>query len=167
MYQGTVDIQVQVPDFRALMLRAKEFDRALSTNLRREIRNAAKDMRDAMAAEAVAGSYEHETGMRQAVAAGLTVSILTGSARSAGVVIRATTGALPPGKKAMARAWNKQKWRHPVYVRGEDGLLHEDRSDWVDEEGHPYFGVTANRLLRPTQQRIFAAMLDAQRVMEG
>lgn len=62
-------------------------------------------------------------GVREAIAAGVRLSNRK-SGRFAGVTIRSSGSKLPPDQKTLPRAFNRGKWRHPVFG---------NRNVWVDQ----------------------------------
>lgn len=114
--------------FRELLKATADFDKVLSRNVRRGIRDASKTVAAKAQAEVRSGSYTADEGLRDGIARGIRVQIST-SARQPGVRIVATGAGLPDGKKNMANVWEHDSFRHPVF--GHDA--------WVEQPGHRYF----------------------------
>lgn len=98
---------VDTTSFRALFSRSSQVEPKLRTALRRNIRNAAKGLADEVKAEAQAGQYQTNAGLRSRIASGVKVAILTGANREG---VRITSSGL------LAAGWQSPKgWRHPVF----------------------------------------------------
>lgn len=149
-----LDAQIDPRDFGRLMRGIRGFDKSLSTALRKRLRAAAKPAVDEvkatlLAAPSKGGSKDH---LRRTLADGTKVSITTG--KDAGITI-VTSGAKLPAPR-LAKAYNKQAFKHPVFG---------NREVWVTEPGHPYFGRVYRH--RPQmRQAALQALADAVKSME-
>lgn len=72
-------------------------------------------------------------------------------AKVAGVQITTTGAKLPPGKRAMVRAYDKRSFRHRVF--GENV--------WFTQEGRPYFGSVLTPHARQMHAGMEHALIDA------
>lgn len=121
-----IALVVTSDDFKRLFARSSLVPAQLRTTLRRRIRDVAKVAAADVKAEVLkpplhpAAEPTHR-GLRQQIADGIGVSILTGNSR---------IGVQITSRGQMARAWDKpQGFRHRVY--GQDV--------WVTGYGRPYF----------------------------
>ena len=142
----------QVESFRTLAGKSSRLDPKLRAAMRRRIRAAAMvaaaASKQAVLDAPVKGT-SGSTGLRQEIAAGIAVSLLTGN--RAGVVIRsgANSQAHP---RSVVKAFDKAKgWRHPAW--GTD--------TWVQQQGHPYFASVISRYRDQVTRAVVAAMQEA------
>lgn len=147
-------VTADVDDFARLLSRTSVVDAKLRTGLRRNIRNVAKTVASDVKNEVLkpplrAGRNPRHTGLRQGIAAGVGVSILTGNSR-AGVQITS--------RGFLARAYDKpQGWRHPTY--GTDA--------WVTQRGRPYFRDRIPAHRDEMAKAVQAALAEAVASLEG
>lgn len=132
-----VGLELNPQSFRGLMAAIKEFDPALATATRRRLRKAGEAVIPDMRARVLAGGRGPT---HQAVARAIRTRVLTGKRRQ-GVQIQSAGG-------AMARMFNKPKWRHPLFG---------NKTVWYEQTGHPYFGNT----IRGHEDELRQAVLDA------
>lgn len=142
--------------FRALAGKTSKLDANLKRALRKRLREAAAPA-VAAAKQAVLNAPttgDVSTGLRQDIADGIKVSLLTGN--TAGVAIKsgANTAAHP---HSVVRAFDSAKgWRHPVY--GNDV--------WVDQPGHPYFVAVISKFRAEVTKAVEQAMTDAAKTLQ-
>jgi hypothetical protein len=144
------ELRIESADWLELFKATKDIDRRLYAELRKSLRKAA----DPIVSDVRAGIREIPSksngGTRDALAAGTRASILASSQRTAGVRIVTSPNRLPAAKRPLAKAFNLEKFRHPVFARagavrrlasrlrgGEPGQSWK----WVEQEGRPYFGA--------------------------
>lgn len=142
--------------FKALVGKTSQLDAHLRRALRKRLREAATPA-VAAAKQAVLNAPttgDVSTGLRQDIADGIKVSILTGN--TAGVVIKSGAGNdLHP--KSIVRAFDKAKgWRHPVY--GNDV--------YVNQPGHPYFAAVISKFRADVTKAVEQAMTDAAKTLQ-
>ncbi|MET3635665.1 hypothetical protein [Curtobacterium oceanosedimentum] len=131
----------------------KAFSPALSTGIRRQVREAGKLVAADVAADirSYPSNGGRSTGMREQLAKSLAVRMYTSAgAKKQGVQIVSTGRALPELKRALVKAMNRAEFRHPVWGnrsvrqaattsirkrREEAGRPHR----WVDQRGMRYF----------------------------
>mgnify|MGYP000364350185 CR=1 FL=1 len=104
---------------------------------------------------------------------------ISNSARRAGVRIVTSPRRLPPIKRPMAKALNKEVFRHPVFadptrvrslrsrvvnamnrLRVKLGQEPVKSWEWVNQSGRPYFGATINAHTDDVRRRVKAVMED-------
>lgn len=153
--RGGIELQIDSAEFKRSMNQLRSFDRKLYLQVRRKLREAGRSAVQDVRREVRKGGPSR-TGLREALAEGTQVSVLSG--RRAGVTITTSPTRLPANKKSMAKAWNRSTFRHP---------LPGDREHWVTQAGHPYFGATLAHHRAAMQQAILQALQDAIRQMEG
>lgn len=153
-----VEVSLNGPDFAALMARLKNADKAVLRELRKAIRRAGAESAMAVRREIgnIPSSGKYPTDVRGGLARGTRVSIRAARAKSAGVLIVTSPSALPPGKRSLAKAMNKESFRHPSYG---------NRNVWVSQKGHPYFGKTITNRYPVMQGQILHAMAEAERAI--
>jgi hypothetical protein len=130
------------PDFAALATKAKGADKAIIRELRAAIRKAGREAVADVKSEIanIPSSGKYGTDVRGALSRGTRVSIAVARPKSAGVTIMTSASGLPAHKRPLAKAMNKEWFRHPSYG---------NRERWVNQKGHPYFGsVIAKRFPR-------------------
>jgi len=130
---GGVTVRLDPVSFGRVMRDIKAFDPALAKALRVKFRIVAAtvvaDVKRTIL-EPTPGGADHNVGVRQGLADGTRLSILTGK-RVSGVRISTSSAKLAAAHQAMAKAYNKRSFRHPVF----------GRDTWVSEGGRPYFGA--------------------------
>lgn len=130
-----IDVRAEIDpaSLRSLLLRIKAFSPALATATRKRLRAAGDDIvadvRAALMDYQPSSPSGKTTGLREGLAAGTRVSIKAGVAKQ-GISIETSPSRLAAPQKSMAKAWNRETFRHPVYRTGV----------WVDQKGRPYFG---------------------------
>jgi hypothetical protein len=154
MRQG-LSIRVDSAEFRRTMLSLRGFDKRIYALTRKRIREAAKPVVADVRAELRSGGPS-ETGMRDGLAAGTRASVSIG--KKAGVTIVTSPARLPRGKQQMARSWNNNSFRHPVFG---------DRQQWVSQTGNPYFESTILAHKAEFQRAVLAALQEAVREVEA
>lgn len=151
-----VDVSVDAREFHRVLKMAKEFDKTFSTNLRRDLRNAAElaagDVRREVKRapnKAIAATRLHKQkvvaghtfafgrhDLRQHIAQGVKVQIAA-SAKGRKVGVFIVSRGSDPASKMLKRAWDREKgWRHPVLP----GKKPRDQWTWAPQVGRPYFG---------------------------
>ena len=171
---GDDSFRIDSRDFHALFVATRDFDKKLYAELRKGLRTAAKPMVDDIKGEIgrIPSSGRHPGGVRAALASGTRASILASSARTAGVRITTSASKLPPGKRPLAKAFNKERFRHPVFADPERVRNSRSRGArllaritgrslgswvWVDQPGNPYF----NKPIESRADEVRAAMESA------
>lgn len=129
-------IQVTTSDFYMVAQAAKRADKDLAANMRREVKGLAQPMVQAIRSEIgrIPSSGRYRTGIRTGLQRGTTVRVLTGSPKTAGLVVQTSAKHLPAEKAALARAFNLAEFTHPVRRSGIR----------VTQHGRPYFGAVIN-----------------------
>lgn len=146
-----VAIRVESRDFARLFGRSAAVERKLKTTLRRNIRIAGKDVVVDLQNEVRGGSYGTNRGLRDRIAAGIGVSLMTGA--KPGIVITASPKAMQDNEKSMVAAWQSKKgWRHPAFGNPEV---------WVSQMGRPFFFSTVARRRDQITTVVRAAMVEA------
>ena len=158
--RGELDARIDATEFARLYHDTKAFSPELARGLRRNLRDAGKiGMRAAQQQirSAPTRGRQH-TGLRQRIAAGMTVQVATSMRGRAGVFIRATTRRMPDWQKPMVRVYNQPRFRHPVFARTR---LFGLRSVWVTQTGHPYFDRPIEGETRKMQDLVQRALDEA------
>jgi len=113
------------------------FDKTLSVELRRRIKNAGQVAADAVKKQLQSGGgragtpqYKADTAAALAAATKVSVSF---SARSAGARIITAPGRIPLVDRGLLVAYNGFTFRHPVYGR------RANREDWAEQKSTAYF----------------------------
>jgi hypothetical protein len=147
------ELRIESADWLALFNATKDLDRKLYAELRRTLRKAADPIVSDVRAGIRAVPSKSNGGTRDALAAGTRASILASSQRTAGVRIVTSPNRLPAGKRPLAKAFNLEKFRHPVFARAGAVRSLRNRANrlrgrdevqswaWVEQEGRPYFGA--------------------------
>jgi hypothetical protein len=149
--QGRVD----AAQFRALAGKSSQLPAKLKRELRKEIRRAATPAADdakstVLQTPASGGNSGEHTGLRQELADGIKVTLMTG--KNAGVAIRSTGAGMDKGKRKLVRAYDKPGgWRHPVYQTGA----------WVQQLGRQYFGTRIATHKEQVAEAVRTAMKNA------
>lgn len=149
--QGRVD----VAQFRALAGKSSQLDPKLKRALRKRLKDAAgpavQDVKTTvLSAPASGGASGEHTGLRQGLADGVKVTLMTG--KNAGIQIRNTGSGLPASQKKLVRAYNKPGgWRHPVFKTGA----------WVKQLGRQFFEARIVTHQAEFTEAARAAMKDA------
>lgn len=135
---AAVEYRVTPQGFRELFVRTAKFDETLAKELRTNIRGAALSVVSDVRTQVMGGSFTTDAGMRQGIADGLKVQVLTVSKSKPGVVIVASADRMPRGKALMLKAWQKVTFKHPVF--GDKAVL-------VEQAGRPFFDgpIEANK----------------------
>jgi hypothetical protein len=161
MADAPLTVHADTVQFRRLFEKSSTVDAKLRTSLRRNIRIAAETLADTSRLDVTDNSggtvsaKPKRTGLRLAIASGITVKIMTGA--RAGVTIVAGTSQMPAGEEKLVRAWEGKKgWRHPVF--GKD--------KWVTQQGHPYFAKPIFDRRGTVTLAVEAAMLEAAKSLE-
>ena len=161
-----IDVHVDAGQFKRLFDKSSQVDKKLKTALRRNIRQVAELAADASRLEVtghpggtVSATPTH-TGLRLAIASGITVKVMTGN--RAGVTIVASSAQMPAGKGSLVRSWeigggSAKGWRHPVF--GNTGA-------WVTQKGHPYFARTIYGRRDLVRTAVESAMSEALKSLE-
>jgi hypothetical protein len=143
-----IGLVVTTDDFKRLFARSSLVPAQLRTTLRRRILDVAKIAAGDVKAEVLkpplhpAAQPTHR-GLREGIAAGIGVSILTGNSR---------LGVQITSRGQMARAWDKpQGFRHRVF--GQDV--------WVTGYGRPYFRDRIGTHTADVTKAVEAAMTEA------
>lgn len=130
--RGSVDTS----QMRAMLGKSSQLDPKLKASLRKRLRAvgqlSVKDIQVEVEKPPLhqSGHPQHR-GLRQGIAAGVKVQIMTG--KKTGVQIVSSGSALPAEQKRLVRAYDKPKgWRHPVFA---------DKDTWVSQTGRPYFAT--------------------------
>jgi len=153
-------VRADTADFRRLFARSSLVDKKLKTALRRNIRaaagRAAQAAREQVQQPAETESaHPHHTGLRDRIAAGISVKVMTGA--RAGVTIVASSKAMRPGEESLVKAWEKERgWRHPVF----------GKAVWASQRGRPYFVRTISERQPAVRAAVEEAMREAARSLE-
>jgi len=117
----------------------RKFEPSLAVGLRRALKEiggrAAKAVQDELNDGRGQIGADDIEGIKSGVSAKVSFT-----AKSAGVKIVASASKLPTSDKGLLKAFNLQKFRHPVFGRG-------TRSVWVEQGGHPYFGAAITKVV--------------------
>lgn len=148
-----VDVSVEARQFVELFGKASQVEPKLKTALRRNMRNAAKDIVKAVQAEVtkppLSGGSSRSTRrsdemgvgatpLRTAIARGIKQEIRTGAnSKAVGVAIRASSSSLHGSRKKLVRRYDRGEWKHPVF--GDKDIA------WVSQKGRPYFGSVISK----------------------
>lgn len=129
-------------------------DKIVYRHLRAGLRAAGEDtIRDIRAEIGKIPSKSGTGQVRGALQAGTRVSISVASANSAAVSLVTDPRRLPAGKRALAKAFNTERFRHPVFGH---------RNTWSTQPGHPYFGDTIQRNRVSMTERIMRELVHAE-----
>lgn len=101
-------------------------------------------------------------GMRAAIAGSMGVSI-TNSTRGVGITLRASQRKMPAGMGPMVKAYNTQRFRHPVFA---DPSRTRDQWGWAYQAGQPYFGSVIGKHRGDMNAAVVAAMEKAAAQLE-
>jgi hypothetical protein len=153
---ATVKLTVDPASLRALLGKSSQFDKTQKAAIRKRLREAGQDARQAVQAAArqpgvSQSAHPRHTGLRARIASGTRVSVLAGSRRAGVQVVT---------RAQLAQAWESRRgWRHPVFG---------DRDAWARQTGHPgYFSATIFARRNRSRRAIEQAMREAIRSMEG
>jgi len=160
--KAELELRADVSQFKTLFARSSQVAPQLRTNLRRDIRNAAKLIANEIKAAVLeeprrpsSHSTKH-TGLRQNIAAGIGVSILTGNTKI-GVSIISSGKNLPESARTLVRAYDRAGgWRHPVFLTGK----------WVTQYGRPYFASVIAKSSTRVTAVVEKAMAEAAQSLE-
>ena len=160
-----VRAEVDPAQFRALLAEIKDFDPKLAATLRRNLRGigkriAAEVQQEIRMRPPTGGQTRGSHQSREQIAQGIGVAIRTGKKRQ-GVAVTGSSRRLPQNKRAFARSYNKDRFRHPIFM----GRHRVTR--WVWQEGHPYFGRTIKRFETQARDDILAALQEAADTVRG
>lgn len=142
----SLNLKVDSSQFAALFGKSSQLDKVLKAELRKQIRNGSKIIVKDMQAEVRKAPTDDSpndasTGLRERIAASLTVKIST-STSNPGVTIMA-------GDPLAAEYDGAVRWRHPVF--GNTGV-------WVTQTGREFFGSVGDRHRDDVTKLILAAM---------
>ena len=160
---GAVEFRTDTSDFKRLFDRSSQVDKVLQRGLRRNIRQAAEiaasDVRRTVMQTPRSSGRGPHTGLRQRLAGGVKVQVMTGNTRI-GVALVASAAGLPPEQKSLVRAYGRPGgWRHPV--RGNTDV-------WVTQVGRPGWPRTTVQAHRDEMTRaVTAAMQEAADSLKG
>lgn len=176
-----VDLSIDAREFHLVLKQAKEFDKKLYTNLRRDLRKAAEDaavdvrrevlkpprqvvktvrFRFFHGRKVVEGAKvnfgRHE--LRKKIAKGVKIQISASeSSRRVGVFI--VSRGSDPASKMLKRSWDREQgWRHPVFA----DAANQERKEWtwVPQYGRPYFGSTISKRTPQIEAAVRKALTD-------
>ena len=150
-------VKIESADFHRLFVATRDADTVLYRELRKAMRAAGKPIVDDVRAEIdkIPSSGRYRTGIRTALKAGTRVAIST-SPRSAGIRIVTSPSRLPASKRALAKALNQPRFRHPIF----------GGKTFAEQSGRPYFGAVIGRHRDDVTRRIAAVMDDMGRRLE-
>ena len=167
------DIEIRPgSDFATTLKRVKEFSPELATSLRKELRNAGgllvQDVRAAVRGQARGERIAKQTrrghhkagakvSFRDAIASATSLKIVAGTTRQ-GISVVTDASKMPENIRAMAKAWNKKSFRHPVFG---------NRDRWVNQDGRPYFGSVINEHVAEVQEAMNTALSEALEKIGG
>lgn len=187
-----VELTAEGKQFLELFGKTSQVDRKLRTALRKRMKQAAEkgaaEVRSTVESAPVKG--RRSRGLRRGIAAGVGVALTTTTAANrVGVKIVARQSGLPQDMRPLVKAFNKPKFRHPVFASfGGSGLAkvgarrtgalagvgkgarNLDRAlkahkrgsaKWVEQDGHPYFEKSVEKHLEGVQAAVLAAMEEA------
>lgn len=142
--------RIDASEFSQLLNDVKSFDKDLGNAIRKRVRDAGKPIVKKMQAavtdpaskrsakivqvrrkQRTGEEVEVRTNTSALVAKGVAFRIATGKSGGAGRFVSSGKN-LPPDRRAMFRALNKPKFRHPVFG---------NRDQFVEQAGRPYFGA--------------------------
>lgn len=178
VHEQPVDLTVRIEHLGRILRDIKAFDGKLATNVRREIRKAGDAAVKAAKAEVLKpapsslGNRGRVTqnfvlrrrrgqqvglriGLRQGIAAGIGVRVVTGK-RTNGVRIVSSGSGLDRDHKPMVKAYNTDRFRHPVFG---------NRENWEPQSGRPYFGSVIASHRSQVQRGILRALDQAARTL--
>jgi hypothetical protein len=131
-----VELKLEPTEFARVMREVKTIDKALATEIRKSIRDAAKLVIGDVQSEIRAYPARRQTGMREQLASSMAVRIGTAKGGTKqGVFIVSTGRLLPANKKALVKALNRAQFRHPVFPNKKQ----PGSRAWVDQPGIRYF----------------------------
>lgn len=151
-----IDFRTDAADLRNLLGKSSQVPERLRSALRKRIRQAAQvaaddSKRTVLGAPGTRSRHPRHTGLRQGIADGIKVSVMTGA--RAGVTIRSTGAGLPADKRSLVLAYESRKgWRHPVFG---------DTERWVTQLGRPYFGAVIFKHRPEVTAAVEAALREA------
>lgn len=147
-------LSAEAEQFNALFGKTSQVEPRLRSALRKRMKKAADqaaaDVRAEVQRSPRSSGRGRSTGLRKGIAAGVKVTLST-TATKVGVAIQATGSGLPAGQKRLVRAYNKPRFRHPVYGTGR----------WVQQAGRPYFTKPIEARQGDVQDAVIAAMREA------
>lgn len=189
-------LRIDASEFADLLNRTQDIDKRFALDLLKEIRQAAKPLKSKMQRavkdpkskrsanirqtkrkQRTGEEYEVRTNTASLVAAGISFRMSKGKA-GASAQFRASSRNLPEGRKAMTRALNKPKFRHPVlgtttrpkrgpFARGERVEVPRGKWRWVEQAGRPYFGAVILDDREAIERAMLAAMDKARNRLAG
>ncbi len=164
----TSPVRIDAPDLSRLLKEMKAVDAKVTTNLRKQIREAAKvaaeDVKRTVL-QAPPNDRPGTVGTRAAIASGISVRIGTAT-KGAKVSIVGSSKNLPAERKPMMRLYNKPNgWRHPVYwqtrrAKGIRGVFGGRTKVWVHQQGRPYFDKVLDHHRDNVQRTVVRVMDD-------
>jgi hypothetical protein len=169
----SIQVHADTTSFKRLFDKSSQVEPKLKTALRKRTRVAAEQLADTSRLEVMnhpggtVSAKPHHTGLRMAIASGITVKVMTGA--RAGVTIVASSAQMPAGKESLVRAWEigngtAKGWRHPVFDRDSQltpGGKHGEGQVWVTQKGHPYFARPIYTGRDVVTKAVEAAMVEA------
>ena len=190
--RSPLEVKVDGLEFTALFGKSSKVSPKLRTALRKRLRTAGEEAAAQSRSEVLkppmeAGKNRRHRGLRQGIAAGISVKIETGTnPRRAGVKILAKKSSLPEDMRPLVKAYERGKWRHPVFASyahkglgaiAKDKSISRDtrsgagklrralrsrargRATWVEQTGRPYF----DDVITAQADNVQAAVLDAMK----
>lgn len=161
-----LEVRLDASEFYMIARAARDTDKRLYANMRKELRAAGDEFVALVRTEIgrIPSSGKRRTGVRAALQKGTRASISVASARTAGVRIVTSPRFLPESKRPMAKAFNLETFRHPVFPdpdrprslasrrAGARAAMAGGRVagageswTWVQQSGRPYFGAAIFR----------------------
>lgn len=154
-------VVVDADGWRQLKADLDRFDPALTTALRRRIKDAGTKATQKIREELgkpLPTDGRYSAGRRQGIAAATRITV-SFAKRQAGARIVASASALDKEHKGLLKVYNTKHFRHPVYPRAS-----RDRADWkwAGQEGRPYFGSVILKVMDESgAQDVYDAIDDA------
>jgi len=176
-------LRIDASEFSQLLRDTQDIDKAFALALLREIRAAAKPLKTRMQRAVTDTKSKRSANIRQTkrkqrsgeeyevrthtaalVAGGISFRMNKGKS-GASATFRSSSRKLPEGRKAMTRALNKPKFRHPVLGTTTEpakggGTKPRPRGQWrwVEQAGRPYFGAVILEDREVIERAMLAAM---------
>lgn len=153
---GKVDVDM----FRVLAGKSSALPPKLKAALRKRIRAAAQvaaqDAKNhALLPPESQGKSGKSTGLRQEIADGIKVTLMTGN--TAGVVIRETASSAAHPRSVVVGYGALKGWRHPRFG---------DKSEWFPQKGRVYFGPVIAKHRNQVSAAVRQAMVEAAQTLK-
>lgn len=154
-------LTINAPEFHRFAAAARASDRTILTSLRKRLKVIAAVGVEAVqkkVTEPARSSGDDSVGSRAEIAAS-TRAVVSFAKRAGGVKITTNNSKVDPAHKGIVAAYNRDKFRHPVYG---------NRSVFADQPGRPYFDAAIVPVMDKRMPKEMAKVIDdAVRALGG